>query len=547
MQVSLEAIKFNHDPTFEKTGAFNLRRNETSTVTAPEWRSDSCSNFECSPVGYVTKEVPSPVTILASFLCYDASVTSVKVHALSQGPANVLGDIPEHDVAFNNGQSGFVPLELTNAKLSEAAIGVHDITWDWQICRRPKTWTDLKTTKHRIYTVPALPSKPWEPRPERPDPSNIHFPWTEVLDHACSWAAGVKDDHDEVAKCVTENFYELGKTLLAYSEGASYAFGKFDCTKFLKLLKTGIGGSQTVNCDDCATVVSTFANILGCELHQSGMGRSFPTNLIRLIGAAESDWKPTTFLYHAVAWKGDCLANDPLFDGCLQVDNDGVPSSHPQVAFQPVNVKFGEFRDEKYKFCLVKQDAHCQPIPNSKKYGRKRRQLGQGFLADVQISEEGLIDIIKGIYKFETWPPVEPAENGARKRVLPASLFKPEIIIFPNWHLHEFEHLEDQRFKNVFLMLFKRSAPDVQELLAVNLYECREVTDPNNFLLEVLGSFEQLTLTRMEDIGSVAFQEPDEAAVLFRRDRFIGVVRSAGRQSISVIRYASILDVILTI
>lgn len=546
MQVSLEAIKFNHDPTFKKTGAFRLRRNETSIVNVPEWRHDST---EHSPAAYVTKDVPSPVTILASFFCDDASVKAGEVQALSLGggDANVLGDIPKHDIRFNNRRSGLIPLELTNATLREAAIGIHDITWRWQFSEDSRSWRDLQTTNHRIYTVLAPPTKPWVPRPQPADPPTIHNPWTEVLDYACAWATGVKDDRDEAATRVAENVYKLGKTLVKYARGPSYAYGRFDCTKFLKLLKTGIGGNQTVNCDDCATIVSTFANILGCDLHQSGMGTSFRTNRILPIGAAAVDWQTTMFLHHAVAWKGFCQSNDALFDGCFQLDNDGEPESPPEDAFQPANIKFGDFSDKAYKFCLVEKNASCQPLPNSQSFGRKRRQLGRGFLSDEEISEEGFVDQLREIYEFNSWPPVEhPEARAAGEAATPASLFKPERI-FPEWELYECDHLEDERFKNVFVMLFNRPSPDVQELLTVNVYECRQMTDPYNFLLQVLGSFEQLTITRMENtpIGNVSFQETGEVAVLFRRNRFVGVVRSAGKQSISVKRFATLLDQIL--
>lgn len=558
MQVSLEAIKFNHDSTFKKTGAFNLRQNETNEVLVPEWRLHDTSTHKFSPAAYVTRTVPTPVTIMASFTCDDLSVTKVNVQALSAAYSgvNVLGDIPTHEVEFNNGRSGFVTLKLTNATLPDAAIGKHDLNLRWQFCENSKNcndsnnWADFQETKHRIYSVPALPTKPWEPRPaplQCLDLSNIHIPWTEVLDYACSWAAG-EDDLDEAAKRVTVEVYNLGKKLVKYAGGPSYAFfDNFRCTEFLKLLKTGVGGSQTVNCDDCATVVSTFANILGCDLNQSGMGESFPTNRILPIGAAVSDWITDSFIHHSVAWKGDCLENDSLFDACFQVDNDGTPETTPEVAFQPANVKFGEFGDKAYKFCFVKDGAPCRPIPHSEPYGRKRRPLGKGFLADKAIAEEGLINTLKQIYEFDTWPPVESPDMGEdQKGYSLANLFEMGTM-FPGWKLHQFEHLENERFENVFLMLFLRPGTEVRELLAVNVYECRQVTDPNNLLLTVLGSFEQLSITRLTDpsIGNISFQEAGGVAVMFRRGRFVAVVRSAGRQSLSVIAFASLLDHIL--
>lgn len=551
MQVYLESIKFNHDKSFKTTGAFNIRRNETQIVTLPEWRRDCCFDPGCSPVAYAISQVPCLVTIEGSFICNDESVTSISVRALSGHtlseaklgiPAqNILGDIPVHEVPLKKGHSSYVPFKLTNAKLREAAIGIYDVTWDWQFSLDSVSWTEFQTTRHRVYIVLAMPSLPWEPR--QSNPSNIHIPWTEVLDYACSWGGGVKNDPDEAAKRVTNSVYDLGKTLVKYFKGASYANAKFDCTKFLKLLGTGIGGNQTLNCDDCATVVSTFANILGCELNQSGMGLSFQTNPILPIGASGTDWKPTTFLYHSVAWKGDCLDDDYLFDGCFQVDGDGKPALEPHLSLQPAKVQFGDFRDEAYKFCLVNSQSFCVPIPKDGLYGRWRRQIGRGYLGDRRSTNQEFLGKLKQIYKFETWPPPPQHENGAAPQGESANLFRSEIV-FPNWRLYECERLQNEKFKNLYLVLFQRASLDVQELLAINLYECSDLNNPNEFLLQVLASVEQLTLTRLEgsSMGDVSFLDVGGMAVFFRNGRFVAVVRSAGRQSLSVIEFARILN-----
>ena len=91
-----------------------------------------------------------------------------------------------------------------------------------------------------------------------------------------------------------------------------------------------------VNCSDCATFTSTFSNVLGCDLWQSRMGPpvgQFALNDMLAIGS--NVWQTAcqgidgwsgSFSYHEVAWKGACLADDHIFDACLQVDGDADPT-----------------------------------------------------------------------------------------------------------------------------------------------------------------------------------------------------------------------------
>ena len=52
-----------------------------------------------------------------------------------------------------------------------------------------------------------------------------------------------------------------------------YSLPDFDGTAFRDRLRGGIGNGVYVNCSDCATIVASFANALGCELWESkGLG-----------------------------------------------------------------------------------------------------------------------------------------------------------------------------------------------------------------------------------------------------------------------------------
>jgi hypothetical protein len=533
MRVALEGISFNYAPDdLKKTGAFNLRRNETQPVRLPEWLPDQQSGDEASPAAYAICSLPAEMTIQASFNCEIDPGTSIRVRAIAEFTDHVLGDVEPVEIA-NSGSSGFITLVLPDARVAVVGVGIHDIGWRWQFSSEPNVWTDFQTTRHRIYTVLARPSDPWEPKSTASD--NIHQPWTEVLDYACKWAAGAAGDLDRAAELLTKEFFREVSKLVSYKKGASYAFTEFKCTSFLTLLKTGTGGNQIVNCDDCATVVSTFANILGCQLSQSSLGVSFKTNPVVPIGS--KDFTCKKFRYHSVAWKGQCLEDDELFDGCLQIDEDVAP---PLIPVQPTNLPFGNEK-EGYKFSVC-NSPHCHPIPEHPIYSRQRRKLGKGYLADGPISDDELLSELKRDFVFDSWPrsEEEPLQEDVSDKSL-TSIFEQFSLI--GWALQLRDHFKDDRFSNVFELLFQRADFSEGKLVAVTIYQCKDTADPNHNLLEILGRFEELDFKRMpgSDIGDVVFVDKDGTTIVFRRARWLAVVRSAGKQPVPIIGNAEIV------
>ncbi len=254
---------------------------------------------------------------------------------------NVLGEVKGKKVTFlQNGQTNFETFELQNVRLWTLGIGIHVVNWRWQYRLQPNDpWTDFGTTLHRIYCLLETPKAPWVQTPY--NAGNTQLPWTEVLDYACQWAywSGSLDD---AAAAVTRNVYGLGPNVVTYDcpgGGSShYSGGSFDCTAFLERLHGGMGNGQYVNCSDCATFLSTFANILGCDLWQSQMASWFELNAILAIGS--NVWQTACgwahFSYHEVAWKNACTSNDEVFDACLQVDGDADPTQPPHTPLLPI-------------------------------------------------------------------------------------------------------------------------------------------------------------------------------------------------------------------
>jgi hypothetical protein len=248
-------------------------------------------------------------------------------------------------------------------------VGIHDQTWHWEYRLGPHhAWHHFDTTRHRIYTVLAVPHAPWQQAPF--NAANTQLPWTDVLDFACRWADGATSP-DMAAALVTQAVYALGPAIVTYDcpgGGSShYSAGDFDCTAFVERLRGGIGNGSYVNCSDCATIVASFANAIGCDLWQSRMGWGFALNQLLAIGS--NVWQTACgwpgFSYHEVAWEANCTANDDVFDACLRVDGDSDPVAPPRVPLLPQDLRFGNPGDLLYRDRLATPAgrANCNPQP----------------------------------------------------------------------------------------------------------------------------------------------------------------------------------------
>lgn len=402
MSVQLDSITFNHDSTSATADAINLRRNATEPVIVPEWRHGATINPEDSPAAYAQNPTRGhTITIKARFHRTDANLRSVRIRAVDADTSppqptgclawlfwlllvliraltgNVLGEVRARTVHFlPTGATAPETFTLRRVRLWRVGVGVYTTNWRWQY-RRKGHWVDFATTSHRIYVLLDVPTAPWQQAPYAD--TNLQLPWTEVLDHACRWAASANTP-DTAASLVTSAVYHLGPARVEYDcpgGGSShYSSPAFDCTAFLDRLRGGTGNGQYVNCSDCATIVSTFANAVGADLWQSRMGFGFELNPILAIGS--STWEPAcessgygwtgSFSYHEVAWKGACGVNEHVFDGCLQVDGDADPTTAPQTPLLPRNLRFGNSGDGDYRDRLATPAgrATCAPQPGTR-------------------------------------------------------------------------------------------------------------------------------------------------------------------------------------
>jgi len=368
--IAVEAIRFNHDVNAASHDALNIRENASGFSAPPEWRRFISINPEDSRAAYaIEPTLGNAITVLASLSSTDPALAFAEIRVKER--------VKARPVNFINGKSGFVAFDLVDPPTAFGRVGVWDVAWHWQYRPGPRDyWRAFDVTRHRFYVVLGVPTSPWNQLPHAA--ANTQLPWTDVLDYACRWAAGAQT-RDFAAALVTRAVYALGPSLVTYDcpgGGSShYSWGHFDCTAFVERLRGGIGNGVYVNCSDCATIVSTFANALGCDLWQSRMGWGFALNELLAIGG--HNWQTacgwSAFSYHEVAWENACASGDDVFDACLRVDGDGDPTQPPHVALLPQDLTFGNPGDLLYRDRLATPPgrANCNPQPAT----RQRRPV----------------------------------------------------------------------------------------------------------------------------------------------------------------------------
>ena len=366
----VSGIVFNFNSATTSNDALNLRRNFASGLPAPAWQraSNRVARDSCALYSIQTTQ-GQPLAIRVALRANGLSAAFVR--AVGGGR---LGTVKEQIVSFDAaGDSGWQTFQLEGPTFHAHGVGVFEIAWAWQ-WRRLATdpWRPLLTTRHRIYAILDLPTLPWVQTT-----GSASLPWTDALDIACDWAAGATT-RDAAATLVTTRYNGCGRVSYDTVSGATfYGFSTYQLTQMIARLNgaTGLGGK--VNCTDSADTVSTFANLLGCDLWQSRMASSFALNPMIAIGYAT--WAipfSGSFSYHEVAWKGACTSADNVFDGCLKVDADADPVNAPHTPLLATNMLFGDCGTMNYRLRLCPPTASgcgaCQPQPATT---RQRRPI----------------------------------------------------------------------------------------------------------------------------------------------------------------------------
>jgi hypothetical protein len=448
---------------------------------------------------------------------------------------NVLGAVKAREVALSDGTTGLQTFELEDVRIWGVGVGVQDIAWRWQFRHAPsREWTDFAVTTHRIYTVLRVPTPPWTQ--EDYGPANIQLPWSEVLDHACSWAAGVSNP-DDAAELVTTRVHDLGSGIVRYSGSAHYTDDEsFACTSFLNRLRGGYGRGKRVNCDDCATIVSTFANAVGCDLFQSK---------IKATDISTFDLKPhfrigisdrllgRSFFYHQVASEGNCRVGDEVFDACVRVDADGDPRT-PEVILA-TNLRFGNAVGDGYRFRLV--TPAFEPLCVPQEGGCKRRMIG--VANSLSASRKDLKAVLDEHAAFFSQEPYD----GTGGHLFVSDFFFADSLL-PGWRLVGLEesHGEVEHPASRSYWEGERQRGDI--LLRVDAYELNDRSETREGVLALLTRFQEPDMEPLVTprLGDMAFTDAETNTVLFAVGNMIFFLRNVGLDSIPLLNIAQVIN-----
>jgi hypothetical protein len=364
----VEEVHFNHDVNSATSDALNIRKTASGNpIQAPEWKRGS----PAQPAAYAAAALGEKVTIKARFSGGPADATrkirAVDAWAGAAEPsgvfgwivdffaprtrsllANVLGNTNEQLAAFDSaGDSGLMTFTLVNHQLKTSGVGIRTTEWKWQV-RQNGSWQDFDATQHKVYLVVDMPGGPWD---QSPVGNNTQLPWTGALDKACVWALGAKTK-DEAAERVTIAVNTQPNQ--SYTGLTIFGDDSYHLSSYLNQLDCGL--PFQLNCTDCADAVTTFSNLLGCDLFE-GLFTNITTRKFLTLGgnpAVEADWQSTGWRYHEICWLHQMGQDELIYDACVQVDMDDNYDDLVHIAKHPVKMRFGMNDPNDYRYRLVK-------------------------------------------------------------------------------------------------------------------------------------------------------------------------------------------------
>lgn len=379
MSIRLLNITFNLSPGSTDGPSVTIRRNASDDVRLPEWRRDETVSAEQCPVAYSSAKARGQ-TVNIRVLMSGPAGRSFTVRALGPDRAeqdrlgcaltilygllrllpfpqwqqlNMIGWVEPFIITFPETQrvdqisTAEVTVPLSDHRIGGTGVWVSNTSWRWQYASEPGSWSDIVTSRHRVYCLIDHPTRPWQQ--EYMGGDNPRLPWTNALDLACEWAAWSRTA-DSVASAMTRGVWDAGVSgLLRYEVGSS-AFvsggplgGRFDLAGFLSHLRGGTG-ARSIECYDCAAAVSTLANLLGANLrqHQFSYLQGRESESVLLIGHGRDS--RATWSEHEVASVATPPRGSKVWDACLQL-NAAAPTAEGSFIGQPVHgMTFADYK-----------------------------------------------------------------------------------------------------------------------------------------------------------------------------------------------------------
>ena len=374
--MQVEEVHFNHDPSSMSFDAITIRKSQSGNpIQAPEWK----RGLPPQPAAYAAAPLGTTVTIKARFSGGKPD-SAVKIRAVDAWvpPAtpmgclgwliwiisnliralfgNVLGDAHSQMISFDGaGNSGLVTFTLVNHKLKSSGVGIRTTDWKWQYHHHK--WHTFDTTQHKIYLILDVPNGPWNQNAG----NNTQLPWTDALDKACLWALGAQTKDEAAGKITIAVNTQPNQS---YTPSTLFGFGTYYLSSYINQLNGG--APFQLNCTDCADAVTTFSNLLGCDLWEGRLFDMITRKFLTLNGnpSVEADWVSWSWGYHEICWLHQLGQFELIYDGCLQVDMDDNYGDLVHVAKHPVKMRFGLSDPNDYRYRLIQSgNGNLENIP----------------------------------------------------------------------------------------------------------------------------------------------------------------------------------------
>lgn len=245
--------------------------------------------------------------------------------------------VPPEGMMLTSGDGSWAPgttITLDAAVSLVPSVGRYDqaVTWRFQALTATGDWVDVPgqlVTTHRLYGLAGAPTFMYTSVP--------HRAWVDVVDQVTQWVGGTTADPAMVAARIVEGVYREHGLQYDRESGASaytdYPSGWTGAVFDLSAYQLRTLG-RIINCSDAASIVSTYANMVGVDLRYHILTHRFATgfdlNYIKAIGWTEFDETPFfgdrgAFRYHAVVGPSD----GSIYDATLALDGDGTPTAAP--------------------------------------------------------------------------------------------------------------------------------------------------------------------------------------------------------------------------
>ncbi len=194
-----------------------------------------------------------------------------------------------------------------------------------------------------------------------------YHPWVDAIDPLLRDIAGTAPEHDAVVNATRDWIYDAANLSYDTEYGASaytnygrenWTAAHFNMNAFLAR-KYG----SVINCTDCASILLTYSNMLGADLHYAIVLENFDLNQILAIGGDQFSNCPfggdtCGFSYHAITTDDDDATS--IWDATLSLDGDDDPGSLPGRELSVHAIPGGEYLERLVKSGRAAYRYHSQ-------------------------------------------------------------------------------------------------------------------------------------------------------------------------------------------